>query len=334
MTMTDGDRGYALQQSRPVMLRNSIHKPQVLSSEDPILAYGFVNLINTFEKLTANLYDWVSSGGGDGLLERPPTSAIQSSLCKPISLDGVLEIQQVDILITQQWLQAMMWKLSMSHATQPGSRDDAVLPFHLPVLVGKAVMSVIGTASQGAVDAHGIGMVGHPEVKQIPGLISYRNKSCLTWALPSPMSPDPSAQNRFVDSRNHPSTPEDSSGEFCTPSRRSEGRRHIYFHRCWSSARVFSALTAPSPWAISYRIWVSQLLAISIIRVLGLATRAGTWFPMLVGVRSGNWTVNRLIRRSPEYLIVEMWVSKLFSARSNDIGIRAGVWWIDKSGVI
>lgn len=152
------ERGYALQQSKPVMLRSSIHKPQVLCSEDPILAYGFINLINIFDKLTANLYDWISAGGGDGLLERPPTSVIQSSLCKPVSLDGVLEIQQVDILITQQWLQSMMWKLSMSHATQPGSRDDSVLPFHLPVLVGKAVMSVIGSASQGAVDAHGIGM--------------------------------------------------------------------------------------------------------------------------------------------------------------------------------
>ena len=153
------------------MLRSSIHKPQVLCSEDPILAYGFINLINLFEKLTPDLYDWISTGGGDGLLERPPTSTIQSSLCKPISLDGVLEIQQVDIIITQQWLQSMMWKLSMNHAAQPGSQDDAVLPFHLPVLVGKAVMSVIGTASQGAVDAHGIGMV------------SLRTIS-MCWALP------------------------------------------------------------------------------------------------------------------------------------------------------
>ncbi|OJJ40715.1 hypothetical protein ASPWEDRAFT_229861 [Aspergillus wentii DTO 134E9] len=152
------ERGYALQQAKPVMLRSSIHKPQVLCSEDPILAYGFINLINIFEKLTVNLYDWISAGGGDGFFETPSTSSIQSSLCKPVSLDGVLEIQQVDILVTQQWLQAMMWKLSMSHATQPGSRDDTVLPFHLPVLVGKSVMSVIGAASQGAVDAHGIGM--------------------------------------------------------------------------------------------------------------------------------------------------------------------------------
>ncbi|EAL89772.1 putative C6 transcription factor (AmyR) [Aspergillus fumigatus Af293] len=152
------ERGYALQQAKPVMLRNSIHKPQVLCSDDPILTYGFINLINMFEKLTPNLYDWISAGGGEGFCEMPPISSIQSSLCKPMSLDGVVEIQRVDILVTQQWLQAMIWKLSMAHVSQPGSREDAVLPFHLPLLVGKAVMDVIGAASQGSIDAHGIGM--------------------------------------------------------------------------------------------------------------------------------------------------------------------------------
>lgn len=152
------------------MLRSSIHKPQVLCSDDPILAYGFLNLINLFEKLSANLYDWISAGGcdeHDSFRVPPAASSIQSSLCNaPIaSLQGVLEIQQVDILITQQWLQAMMWKLSMGHAharaTQSGRSDGGndILPFHLPIVVGKAVMGVIGAASQGAVDAHGIGMV-------------------------------------------------------------------------------------------------------------------------------------------------------------------------------
>lgn len=156
------------------MLRNSIQKPQVLSSSDPILAYGFLNLINIFEKIAVSLYDWISAGGGDSCLEIPPTSSIQSSLCEPVSVDGVLEIQQVDILITQQWLQAMMWKLSMGHATQAGA---PVLPFHLPVLVGKAVMNVIGAASQGAVDAHGIGMVRLHNLLAQLSLTTTRNKS-------------------------------------------------------------------------------------------------------------------------------------------------------------
>ena len=178
------------------MLRSSIHKPQVLCSDDPILAYGFLNLINLFEKLTVNLYDWISAGGcdeHDSFQVPPAASSIQSSLCNsPIaSLQGVLEIQQVDILITQQWLQAMMWKLSKgrAHATQSGSSGnggDDNLPLHLPIVVGKAVMGVIGAASQGAVDAHGIGMVSPlPGSIQIPPpflwyMVWYRNKNSTT----------------------------------------------------------------------------------------------------------------------------------------------------------
>ncbi|KAJ5462479.1 Transcription factor, partial [Penicillium desertorum] len=62
--------------AKPVILRNSIYKPQVLCSGDPILAYRFINLINIFKKLTPNLYNWVSAGGGDSTLERLLTSAI------------------------------------------------------------------------------------------------------------------------------------------------------------------------------------------------------------------------------------------------------------------
>lgn len=156
------NRGYALQQSRPIMLRPSIQKPQVLCSNDPILAYGFLNLISLFEKLTVDLYDWLSTGGSpdNGMDQASTASSIQASLCNsPVaSLHGIMEIQQVDILVTQQWLQTMMWRVSL--AACPSSKDGN-LPFHLPVAIGRAVMGIISAASQAAVDAHGIGMVFH-----------------------------------------------------------------------------------------------------------------------------------------------------------------------------
>lgn len=149
------------------MLRASIQKPQVLCSDDPILSYGFLNLINLFEKITVNLYDWLAAGGAEADGNKPDVnssvaSSIQLSLCNsPIaSLQGVLEIQQVDILVTQQWLQTMMWRISLGNSRRSSSGEGSdMLPFHLPIIVGKAVMGVISAASQGAVDAHGIGMV-------------------------------------------------------------------------------------------------------------------------------------------------------------------------------
>ena len=152
-------RAYALQQNKPIMLRSSIRKPEVFDSDDPILSYGFLNLINLFEKLTVDLYDWISTGSEDGLSGITLTGSIQTSLCSPISLDGVLETQQVDILVTQQWLQAVMWRLAMSRSLQKSSGNDGLLPFHFPVTVGKSVLGVLASVSQSSIDAHGIGMV-------------------------------------------------------------------------------------------------------------------------------------------------------------------------------
>lgn len=143
------------------MLRSSIRKPEIFDSDDPILSYGFLNLINLFEKLTVDLYDWISTGSEDGISAITLTGSIQGSLCSPISLNGVLETQQVDILITQQWLQAVMWRLAVSRSLQKSAGNDGLLPFHFPVTVGKSALSVLSSVSQSSIDAHGIGMVRH-----------------------------------------------------------------------------------------------------------------------------------------------------------------------------
>jgi hypothetical protein len=125
-----------------------------------MLAYGFLNLINLHEKLTVELYDWISSGHEDASSGMALTSSIQSSLCSPLSLDGVSETQQVDILITQQWLQATMWRLTVNHCLPKLPGSQGMLPFHLPISVGKSVMEVLTSVSQSSIDSHGIGMVG------------------------------------------------------------------------------------------------------------------------------------------------------------------------------
>ncbi|EGE83832.2 C6 transcription factor [Blastomyces dermatitidis ATCC 18188] len=104
-------KAYALQQTKPVILRNSIRKPEIFGGDDPILAYGFLNLINLFEKFPPDLYDWITFRQGDELSGQALVNVILRDLSSPISLEGVLETQQVDILVTQQWLRTAMWKL-------------------------------------------------------------------------------------------------------------------------------------------------------------------------------------------------------------------------------
>ncbi|OJD28438.1 hypothetical protein ACJ73_00153 [Blastomyces percursus] len=152
------ERAYALQQTKPVILRNSIRKPEIFRGNDPILAYGFLNLINLFEKLPPDLYDWITFGQGDELSGHALVNVILRDLSSPISLEGVLETQQVDILVTQQWLRSTMWRLptQLSAGKSPAIQD--IIPPHVPIKAGKSAMEVVCAASQAAVDSHGIGM--------------------------------------------------------------------------------------------------------------------------------------------------------------------------------
>ncbi|RAO70579.1 uncharacterized protein BHQ10_006591 [Talaromyces amestolkiae] len=142
------ERAYALQQAKPIMLRNSIRKPAILSTEDHIIQYGFYNLISIFEKITAELFDWIAIECDETFIASMTSGRTnlrdmsrQHHFSQPIPIGSVAEIQNLDIAGTQQWLQAMAWKLSMSDLSQFRS-TDALLPFHFPVLVAKAVMDV------------------------------------------------------------------------------------------------------------------------------------------------------------------------------------------------
>lgn len=141
-------RAYALQQAKPIMLRNSIRKPAILSTEDHIVQYGFYNLISIFEKITAELYDWIAIECDETFIANMTTAPAnlrdmsrRHQFSRPIPIGSVAEILNLDITGTQQWLQVMAWKLSMSNLSQFRS-TNALLPFHFPVLVAKAVMDV------------------------------------------------------------------------------------------------------------------------------------------------------------------------------------------------
>ncbi|ODH35400.1 hypothetical protein ACO22_02923 [Paracoccidioides brasiliensis] len=153
------ERAYALQQTKPVMLRNSIRKPEVFNEDDPILAYGFLNLINLFEKLSPDLYDWIVSGQVDEASGQALANLIFRDLSSPMSLEGVLETQQIDILVTQQWLRAAMWKLPEREMFQKSFGSQGTLPSDLSIAARRSMMEVLEVASEAAIDSEGIGTV-------------------------------------------------------------------------------------------------------------------------------------------------------------------------------
>lgn len=140
------------------MLRGNIRKPAIFTSAAPALLYGFVNLITVFEKVTPEFYDW-NCCDGDGSMDSYALSDMYQSLAAPLPpLTEIPEIQQVDLVVTQQWLQIRLWQAVTDRASKCGE----TLPVQAPAAAGRAVMSFLASVSHESTDAHGIGIVGIP----------------------------------------------------------------------------------------------------------------------------------------------------------------------------
>lgn len=152
---SNGTRAYALQRKKPILLHGNIRKPSIFTSAAPALLYGFVNLISVFEKLTPEFYNWNASDSGDSI-NTYALSEIYQSIASPLPpLIEIPEIQQVDLVVTQQWLQIRLWQTAIDHASKCGE----VLPLQAPAAAGRAVMGFLATVSHESTDAHGIGIV-------------------------------------------------------------------------------------------------------------------------------------------------------------------------------
>lgn len=76
-----------------------------------------------------------------------------------IALGESLETHYIDIAVSQQWLQILIWQTMVRHGLL--SLNSAEGPFSLkyPIKLAKYVIETISQTSQATLDSHGIGMV-------------------------------------------------------------------------------------------------------------------------------------------------------------------------------
>jgi hypothetical protein len=134
----------------------------VLDSEVPALLYGFVSLAAVFEQMVPEFYTRSTNITGDCQEYSVINKTYHSLSSNPTLLDELSETQQVDIIITQQWLLVHLWKyLARRHPLS--QRDPAwpppLIPIQMPLIAGRAALACLSSASMRSVDAHGIGMV-------------------------------------------------------------------------------------------------------------------------------------------------------------------------------
>ncbi|TFB03715.1 Maltose fermentation regulatory protein MAL63 [Trichoderma ghanense] len=150
------ERTYALQHRRPVMLRNTISKPQIVDSDCPIVMHDFVNHVRLFELLPCSLYEWQPHTDGCQPQGVALSHAISNKLSAVQPAESVMESQRFDTLVTQQWLRVSMWRLAFGSKPSLVYGQGLMPALGLPFEAGKSIMKALGSVSQSSKDCHGI----------------------------------------------------------------------------------------------------------------------------------------------------------------------------------
>jgi hypothetical protein len=67
-------------------------------------------------------------------------------------------IQQADLIVTQQWMRLLLWKIAISSQNMTTEDTGTVNSIVFPVQVGRDLLSKIASLSADALEAHGSGM--------------------------------------------------------------------------------------------------------------------------------------------------------------------------------
>jgi len=155
------NRAYALQQRNHVKIQNiNIRLPAIFESENPRLLYGFVNLVNLFLAVdTKFLSCWNESSKASHCSKDWLTEVLFKLDTSGVISGETLETHDLDIAISRQWLQVLVWQLMVKHGLLTGNSMDEIFSLKYPIRLARDVIKITSAASQTSLDSHGIGMV-------------------------------------------------------------------------------------------------------------------------------------------------------------------------------
>ncbi|KAK2005078.1 fungal-specific transcription factor domain-containing protein [Colletotrichum falcatum] len=174
------ERGVAMLHKLPVVLKSNIRFPSLDGSG---VGEDESHVLPAFKKL-ANLF-WIfdQSGAFDILQNSDDESAMwsmaeglqtASRACLdvvqrkleeiPLDSDASNDVQRADIVVTRQWMQAVLWKVTMNHGrlwssgNHHNSSSSNVTSLSHPIQIAKDFLQLISQLPSTAIEAHGPGI--------------------------------------------------------------------------------------------------------------------------------------------------------------------------------
>ena len=162
------------------MLRASPALPNIFTSEDPKLIYGFVHLVNIYKKIDET---FITAWKTQIMPASIPTGSSHASQTlktwltefqrdfdhpRALAMLEMDETQRLDILVTQSWVRMLVWQLGLRRGllrnespTNPSVdlADIDIISSRYPLRISQELLGVVSNAERGPLEAHGIGMV-------------------------------------------------------------------------------------------------------------------------------------------------------------------------------
>lgn len=151
----------------PVVLKPNTNFPSLEGDDEANIMPAFLKLINLFRIFDqSGAFDILQNSDTDTFNVGDLASASHISLqllrrkLQEVSIDwdSSNDVQTADICVTRQWMQAVLWKVSMRTGSG-GSAEDQITSLSHPIQIAKEFLSVIEQLPGAAIEAHGPSMV-------------------------------------------------------------------------------------------------------------------------------------------------------------------------------
>lgn len=119
---------------------------------------GFIYLVNLFKPFDEVFVGLWNKSRADCSTKFLAQLQEQLANALPSMLEST-ESQAADLLTTQQWLRAMVWKLSITNGYLCSSSSDKSMTFQYPIEIARDLVAVTSQMSQHSMEVHGIGLV-------------------------------------------------------------------------------------------------------------------------------------------------------------------------------
>ncbi|KAA8910205.1 hypothetical protein TRICI_004223 [Trichomonascus ciferrii] len=155
------ERSMSVKFQRGIQLRAIDKYPD---DEDPDIPegirVGFMQLVKLFELIDE---DVINSSRDQSVVIDWQTLELKQGCIKQLEADvqqlSLTSMQQADLLITQQWLKIVFWKLAISRYQLALETEDSCMSLLYPMEVSRALNNVITTVSMRDIAVHGCGII-------------------------------------------------------------------------------------------------------------------------------------------------------------------------------